>query len=153
PSDRSRRRPYARHVRRGVRGLQSDHARAAREDGAPAPVARQRHDPRRARGGSALAPQAARARGPGGRRDTTGRTRVRALTIRLFVYGTLVPGGDAWPVLAPWATGTQRADRVAGTLYDTGRGYPAAIFGEPDAESNGVVHGYVVDLEDRSATE
>ena len=33
--DRSRRRPHARHVHRGVRGVQPDHARAPRKDGAP----------------------------------------------------------------------------------------------------------------------
>jgi gamma-glutamylcyclotransferase (GGCT)/AIG2-like uncharacterized protein YtfP len=72
------------------------------------------------------------------------------LTIRLFVYGTLAPGRDAWPVLAPWATGTPCEDRVAGVLYDTGRGYPAAVFGGTDAEgrrTGRTVHGYVVELD------
>jgi gamma-glutamylcyclotransferase (GGCT)/AIG2-like uncharacterized protein YtfP len=81
------------------------------------------------------------------------------LTIPLFVYGTLAPGSDAWPVLAQWATGTPCADRVAGILYDTGRGYPAAVFadagfGDDDAAiSEGTVHGYVVELDPARATE
>ena len=77
------------------------------------------------------------------------------MTIRLFVYGTLAPGSDAWPVLARWATGTPCADRVAGILYDTGRGYPAAVFGDDEtaAPPHGTVHGYVVDLDPARATE
>jgi gamma-glutamylcyclotransferase (GGCT)/AIG2-like uncharacterized protein YtfP len=62
---------------------------------------------------------------------------------RLFVYGTLAPGDDAWPVLAPWTIGAPRADAVRGRLYDTRRGYPAAVFGH----AGGLVHGYVVDLD------
>jgi gamma-glutamylcyclotransferase (GGCT)/AIG2-like uncharacterized protein YtfP len=74
------------------------------------------------------------------------------LTIRLFVYGTLAPGRDAWPVLEHWITGTPRADAVAGTLYDTGRGYPAAVFGGAAGDlADGVVHGYVVDLDPERA--
>jgi gamma-glutamylcyclotransferase (GGCT)/AIG2-like uncharacterized protein YtfP len=64
------------------------------------------------------------------------------LTIRLFVYGTLAPGHEAWPVLEQWAAGTAREDSVAGVLYDTGRGYPAAVFGD-----GGAIHGYLVDLD------
>ena len=63
---------------------------------------------------------------------------------RLFVYGTLVPGAAAWSVLAPWVVGAARADAVAGRLYDTGRGYPAATLRAPAA---GVVHGSVVTLD------
>ena len=76
------------------------------------------------------------------------------MTIRLFVYGTLAPGRDAWPVLAPWTTGTPHEDRVAGTLYDTGRGYPAAVFAPADAgAAEGAVHGYVVELDAARAAE
>jgi len=46
----------------------------------------------------------------------------------LFVYGTLMPGHLRWPVLAPHAL-DQRTATVPGTLYDTGRGWPAAVFG------------------------
>jgi gamma-glutamylcyclotransferase (GGCT)/AIG2-like uncharacterized protein YtfP len=76
------------------------------------------------------------------------------LTIRLFVYGTLTPGSDAWPVLAPWTTGTPYADRVPGTLYDTGRGYPAAVFADDAGAAAGtMVHGYVVALDAARATD
>ena len=64
------------------------------------------------------------------------------MSVRLFVYGTLAPGDGAWPVLAPWTRGDPVADRVAGRLYDTGRGYPAATF----ERGGGVVHGCVVEL-------
>ena len=47
----------------------------------------------------------------------------------LFVYGTLQPGDVRWHFLAPYVIGEAIDDAVAGTLYDTGRGYPAAIFG------------------------
>jgi gamma-glutamylcyclotransferase (GGCT)/AIG2-like uncharacterized protein YtfP len=66
------------------------------------------------------------------------------LTGRLFVYGTLLPTEHAWPVLARWATGEPVDDAVAGALYDTGRGYPAATFGGP---GSGLVHGAVVTLD------
>ncbi|HUI47841.1 MAG TPA: gamma-glutamylcyclotransferase family protein [Acidimicrobiia bacterium] len=70
-------------------------------------------------------------------------TRGRRLTVRLFVYGTLAPGSEAWPVLEPWTVGVPRLDAVAGRLYDTGRGYPAATFGDrpPPADQTGVVEG------------
>ena len=47
----------------------------------------------------------------------------------LFVYGTLQPGDVRWPILAPCVADAGVADSVAGRVYDTGRGYPAAIFG------------------------
>jgi gamma-glutamylcyclotransferase (GGCT)/AIG2-like uncharacterized protein YtfP len=47
----------------------------------------------------------------------------------LFVYGTLQPGDVRWPILAPYVAGGGVADRVGGRVYDTGRGYPAAVFG------------------------
>ncbi len=62
----------------------------------------------------------------------------------LFVYGTLIPGEEAWPLLEPWTTGPVRADAARGRLYDTRRGYPAATFA-PDAP--GLVHGTVVELD------
>ena len=73
--------------------------------------------------------------------------------MRLFVYGTLAPGHDAWAVLEPWVVGEPRADAVTGRLYDTGRGYPAATFeaepeADPDLERSGrLVHGAVVTLD------
>jgi gamma-glutamylcyclotransferase (GGCT)/AIG2-like uncharacterized protein YtfP len=60
----------------------------------------------------------------------------------LFVYGTLVPGGTSWDVIAASVLGVRPAT-VAGRLYDTGRGYPAATFGRRDDE---LVHGVVLTL-------
>jgi gamma-glutamylcyclotransferase (GGCT)/AIG2-like uncharacterized protein YtfP len=61
----------------------------------------------------------------------------------LFVYGTLAPGGEAWPHLERWTVGAPVADAVAGQLYDTGHGYPCAVF-PPTAP--GWVHGVVLML-------
>jgi len=73
------------------------------------------------------------------------------LSVRLFVYGTLVPGDEAWPVLQRWVVGSPGDDAVAGRLYDTGRGYPGATF-DPESEPTvSLVHGAVVTLDpDRS---
>ena len=49
----------------------------------------------------------------------------------LFVYGTLQPGDVRWPILATYVVGDGIADRVDGRVYDTGRGYPAAVFDAP----------------------
>lgn len=76
---------------------------------------------------------------------------------RIFVYGTLLPGHDAWSVLEPWVVDAPRPDAVAGCLYDTGRGYPAATFAhdrEPAGSvvyGMGVVHGMVVTLDPQRA--
>jgi gamma-glutamylcyclotransferase (GGCT)/AIG2-like uncharacterized protein YtfP len=70
------------------------------------------------------------------------RRRERELTSKLFVYGTLMPTHDAWPVLERWSVGSPRPDAVAGVLFDTGRGYPCATFGGSE-----IVHGVVVDLD------
>jgi gamma-glutamylcyclotransferase (GGCT)/AIG2-like uncharacterized protein YtfP len=66
--------------------------------------------------------------------------------LKLFVYGTLTPGSDAWAVLEPWVTGAPEPDAVAGRLYDTGRGYPGATFlsDAHDLGPGGVAHGIVV---------
>jgi gamma-glutamylcyclotransferase (GGCT)/AIG2-like uncharacterized protein YtfP len=44
---------------------------------------------------------------------------------RVFVYGTLQPGHEAWHLLEPMVTGRPRATSIRGSLYDTGMGYPA----------------------------
>jgi gamma-glutamylcyclotransferase (GGCT)/AIG2-like uncharacterized protein YtfP len=44
---------------------------------------------------------------------------------RVFVYGTLQPGHEAWHLLEPMVTGRPRRAAIRGTLYDTGMGYPA----------------------------
>lgn len=59
----------------------------------------------------------------------------------LFVYGTLQPGDVRWSFLAPYAADDGTIDSVGGRLYDTGRGYPAATFGD-----DGVIHGRVFGL-------
>ena len=66
------------------------------------------------------------------------------MTNLLFVYGTLAPGDDAWPLLAPFTIGPSRPDAAAGALFDTGAGYPAATFA---ADASGLVHGVVVELD------
>lgn len=48
---------------------------------------------------------------------------------RLFVYGTLRPGDCRWELLEPYVSDDGIEDTVAGTLYDTGLDYPAAVFG------------------------
>ena len=48
---------------------------------------------------------------------------------RLFVYGTLRPGDCRWELLEPYVSDSGIGDTVAGTLYDTGLDYPAAVFG------------------------
>lgn len=47
----------------------------------------------------------------------------------VFVYGTLMPGHLRWPLLAPVAR-ARVPTSAPGTLYDTGRGWPAAVFEE-----------------------
>ena len=49
----------------------------------------------------------------------------------LFVYGTLRPGEQRWPFLEPYVEDSGVPDLAPGTLYDTGCGYPAAVFGGP----------------------
>ena len=61
---------------------------------------------------------------------------------RLFVYGTLQPDHLRWPFLAPFALGRRTAE-VSGTIYDTGHGWPVAVFG-PSAHT---VPGTLVDLD------
>jgi len=65
---------------------------------------------------------------------------------RLFVYGTLMPGEERWPLLEPLAApDAPEAATAAGLLYRTPYGWPAAAF-EPARP--GVVPGLVVALRD-----
>jgi gamma-glutamylcyclotransferase (GGCT)/AIG2-like uncharacterized protein YtfP len=59
----------------------------------------------------------------------------------LFVYGTLMPGRLRWPLLAPFATAHRPAE-AEGTLYDSGHGWPVAVFG-----AEGVIPGVLVGLD------
>jgi gamma-glutamylcyclotransferase (GGCT)/AIG2-like uncharacterized protein YtfP len=58
-------------------------------------------------------------------------------SIRVFVYGTLMPGHPRWRHLSPYAVSWQPAT-AAGRLWDTGRGYPAATFDDVEGEIPGV---------------
>ena len=62
-------------------------------------------------------------------------------TRSVFVYGTLRPGDVRWHHLRPFVTGDGVPDTAAGCLYDSGLGYPAALFG-----GAGVIHGETFEL-------
>jgi len=62
----------------------------------------------------------------------------------VFVYGTLMPGRLRWPLLELHATG-HRIAAVRGHLFDTGQGWPAAVF---DADAATTVPGVLVELRD-----
>ncbi len=54
------------------------------------------------------------------------------MTLNLFVYGTLRFGDVRWRFLEPYVVDEGEPDSAAGTLYDTGAGYPAVLFGTDD---------------------
>ncbi|HEX7135725.1 MAG TPA: gamma-glutamylcyclotransferase family protein [Iamia sp.] len=64
------------------------------------------------------------------------------MALPLFVYGTLMPGHLRWPVLEPHAL-SWRPAAVEGHLYDTGEGWPAAVF----TPGGDLVKGWAVDLD------
>jgi gamma-glutamylcyclotransferase (GGCT)/AIG2-like uncharacterized protein YtfP len=70
-----------------------------------------------------------------------------AAPVRVFVYGTLMPGRLRWAIIRD-AVRRGAPAQVAGALYDTGRGYPAACFDEP-----GAVPGWVLELDPPTAAE
>jgi gamma-glutamylcyclotransferase (GGCT)/AIG2-like uncharacterized protein YtfP len=59
----------------------------------------------------------------------------------LFVYGTLMPERLRWPILAPFAR-SHRPAAASGRLYDSGRGWPVAVFGGDE-----VIPGVLVELD------
>lgn len=63
----------------------------------------------------------------------------------VFVYGTLQPGEARWPLLAPYIDHARPLTRsgVPGALFDTHRGWPAAVFGRGSGRT---VPGVVVRL-------
>lgn len=65
--------------------------------------------------------------GPDGLDATTidGAPRVDDWPDKVFVYGTLQPTGTAWDLAAPLTIGEPARGELAGTLYDTGLGWPA----------------------------
>jgi gamma-glutamylcyclotransferase (GGCT)/AIG2-like uncharacterized protein YtfP len=60
----------------------------------------------------------------------------------IFVYGTMKPGHAFYPEIDDYVL-ESRPDLVRGQLYDSGLGYPAAIF-NPEADEE--VSGYVLSL-------
>jgi gamma-glutamylcyclotransferase (GGCT)/AIG2-like uncharacterized protein YtfP len=65
--------------------------------------------------------------------------------VRVFVYGTLLPGEERWPLLAPFAVAWEAAS-VRGALFDTGYGYPALVL-VLEGDTVGEVPGVVVELD------
>lgn len=68
--------------------------------------------------------------------------------IRLFVYGTLMPGDVLWAELEPYARSWQWAT-AKGRLWDTGNGYPGVRFDG----GHSAVPGALVALDPDRATE
>lgn len=64
----------------------------------------------------------------------------------LFVYGSLRPGDSAWSLLEPEVAEPPRRAAVAGTLVDTGTGYPGLNRSAP-----GRVSGWLLRLRDPAA--
>ncbi|WP_018682630.1 gamma-glutamylcyclotransferase family protein [Actinokineospora enzanensis] len=69
----------------------------------------------------------------------TGSPRATDYPGAVFVYGTLRPSSSHWHLLAPHAAGPTRPGRLAGTLYDTGFGYPALALGDGPGVSGDLV--------------
>jgi gamma-glutamylcyclotransferase (GGCT)/AIG2-like uncharacterized protein YtfP len=55
----------------------------------------------------------------------------------VFVYGTLMPGEERWPLVEEHVVAVRGAT-VRGQLFDTGRGYPCALF-DRDGEIPGAL--------------
>ena len=58
------------------------------------------------------------------------------MTQRLFVYGTLRPGDVRWGILERFVADDGEDDTATGRVFDSGLGYPAAVFGD-----EGTIHG------------
>ena len=67
----------------------------------------------------------------------------------MFVYGTLMPGHVRWPLVEAYVDRRRRAC-VPGRLFDTGSGFPAALFGV--GHDGAPVHGWVLTLRADEAT-
>ena len=57
---------------------------------------------------------------------------------RLFVYGTLMPRRLRWPILEPFVR-SHREAAARGAIYDSGEGWPVAVFGDGDDRIPGVL--------------
>jgi gamma-glutamylcyclotransferase (GGCT)/AIG2-like uncharacterized protein YtfP len=69
----------------------------------------------------------------------------------LFVYGTLQRGESRWPFLEPFVVDAGDVDSIAGRLFDTGLGYPAAsVTRAPMSTSSTAavarIHGHTFEL-------
>ena len=58
----------------------------------------------------------------------------------MFVYGTLLPDEERWPLIADHVVAVRPAT-VRGALFDTGRGYPCALF-----DRDGSIPGAMLEL-------
>ena len=74
-------------------------------------------------------------------------------TRHLFVYGTLRPGEVRWPFLEPFVVDEGHDDSARGTLFDTGLGYPAALFAHDGAPISGRTYGLLEATLDRALAE
>ena len=70
--------------------------------------------------------------------DTVRAMGERMSITHLFVYGTLRPGDVRWHFLEPFVVDEGWVDAVPGQVFDTGVGYPAALFDDPNGL---VIHG------------
>jgi gamma-glutamylcyclotransferase (GGCT)/AIG2-like uncharacterized protein YtfP len=67
---------------------------------------------------------------------------------QLFVYGTLMPGQVRWHLLERFVEATPIEAEVCGQLFDTGWGWPAAVFGP--SETSSLVPGKLVAIDPSS---
>ena len=66
------------------------------------------------------------------------------MTSAVFLYGTLMPGLPRWPALKPFCTDDLcMTSAVPGRLFNTGWGWPAAIF---DVAADAAVPGVVAHI-------
>ena len=73
--------------------------------------------------------------------DKKKRQRVNEDVEFVFVYGTLMPGHLRWPAIEPFVA-QQTLAAVPGRLYDTGFGYPGAVFA-----GDGQIEGWLLRLQ------
>ena len=73
--------------------------------------------------------------------------------MRVFLYGTLLPGHRAWSLIEPYVVRVAWKQQVAGQLYDTGRGYPAAVFAAERRDRDARVHGCCVEVDPARAVD